>query len=204
MPRDYAQRGNNNRRQARGRSKAASKAGLPGWVWLIAGLSAGLAVAAFVYITRPVDKVQIAQAEPAPTKAPRVLADKNAPIPIPPKEKPRFTFYEILKNQEVVVPKEETRKPTAPRPSPGATPPPGGSDSYIVQVASFRGQADADRLKANLALLGIESRIESITIDGKDTYYRVRVGPERDWNKVQTTMARLDENGIEGLLIKLQ
>lgn len=196
MARDYAQRGGRHRGQARGRGTSA-RSGLPGWIWMVVGLSAGLVVAAFVYISRPVEQKTIVRTAPVPAP---VKADSNAPIPLPPKEKARFTFYEILKSQEVVVPKEEVRKPGAPQP--GAAP--AGSDSYIIQVASFRGQADAERQKASLALIGIESRIESVTIDDKDTYYRVRVGPENDWRKVQTTMARLDENGIEALLIKLR
>lgn len=197
MARDYAQRGGGSRRQARGRSSGNGN-GLPGWVWLAAGLSAGLAVAAFVYISRPPSEpmVQVTEAETRPAKA---GPNKNAPIPLPPKEKARFTFYEILRDQEVVIPKEATR---------AATPPPAvaaaGDGSYIIQVASFRAQTEADRQKASLALIGIESRIESVTIDGKDTYYRVRIGPETSWNKVQTTMARLDENGIDAMLIKLK
>lgn len=197
MARDYAQRGGGSRRQARGRSSGNGN-GLPGWVWLAAGLSAGLAVAAFVYISRPPSEpmVEVVESQKKPA---RPSADKNAPIPLPPKEKARFTFYEILRDQEVVIPKEATR---------AATPPPAvaaaGDGSYIIQVASFRAQTEADRQKASLALIGIESRIESVTIDGKDTYYRVRIGPESSWNKVQTTMARLDENGIDAMLIKLK
>jgi cell division protein FtsN len=196
VARDYAQRGRSNSRQARGRG-SSKRSGLPGWIWMVVGLSAGLVVAAFVYISRPVEQKTIVRTEPVVEPA---KTNKNAPIPLPPKEKPRFTFYEILKNQEVVVPKDAARDAAAP--APGAAP--AGNDSYIIQVASFRAEADADRQKASLALIGIESRIESVTIDGKDTYYRVRVGPENDWRKVQTTMARLDENGIEALLIKLQ
>jgi cell division protein FtsN len=198
VSRDYAQRGSGSRRQARGRGGASKRGGLPGWAWLFAGLSVGLAIAAFVYISRPAPPPP-QPVDSAPLKAERA-PDRNAPIPLPPKEKPRFTFYEILKNQEVVVPKDQVRSATAP--APGAAP--AGSDSYIIQIASFRAQADAERQKASLALLGIESRIESVTIDGKDTYYRVRFGPENDWRKVQTTMTRLDENGIEALLIKLK
>jgi cell division protein FtsN len=53
-------------------------------------------------------------------------------------------------------------------------------------------------------LLGIESKVESVTIDGKDTYYRVRVGPEHDWNRVQLLMSRLEDNGVASLLVKVQ
>ncbi|MES0873890.1 SPOR domain-containing protein [Sinimarinibacterium thermocellulolyticum] len=196
MSRDYAQRSRSSGRQARARG-AAVRAGLPGWIWLVVGLSVGLVVAAFVYISRPVEHKTLVRTEPAATPA---KPDQNAPIPLPPKEKPRFTFYEILKNQEVVVPKDAARDANAP--AAGAAPT--GGERYVIQVASFRAQADAERQKASLALIGIESRIESVTIDGKDTYYRVRIGPENDWRKVQSTLARLDENGIEALLIKLQ
>ena len=36
--------------------------------------------------------------------------------------------------------------------------------------------ADADRRQASLALLGIESRIQRVTVDD-DVYHRVRIGP---------------------------
>lgn len=218
MSRDYAQRGGGNRQQARGRSggKGKSGGGLPGWVWMFAGLSVGLAVAAFVYISRPMNgnavpvfeapeagEAVTAEEEPEATSKPRQserpASDKKAPITLPPKEKARFTFYEILRDQEVVIPQEAVK---------GDKPPPAvaaaGEGSFVIQVASFRAEAEAERQKAALALIGVESRIESITIDGKDTYYRVRIGPESNWKKVQTTMARLEENGVSAMLIKLK
>lgn len=201
MARDYAQRGNGGRRQAKSKK---SSGGVPGWIWLLAGLSFGLAVAAFVYIRRPMDHTLSpqqtaatadARTEPAPA-ATNERKPKPKALPLPPKEKDRFTFYEILKNQEVVMPPEEAKAKQPPRAA--------GGGSYVIQVASFRSQEEADKQKASLALLGVESRIESVTIDGKDTFYRVRVGPDRDWARVQTTMSRLEANGIQALLVKLQ
>lgn len=200
MARDYAQRSAGARRQARGRSGGGPSSGMPGWVWLAAGLSVGLAVAAFVYVSRPpapaLMQAEPAEAEPAATPGKK----KNGAIALPPKEKPRFTFYEILRDQEVVLPKEQAQA-SAP---PGAPPAAAGEGSFVIQVASYRAQAEAERQKAGLALIGIESRIETVTIDGKDTYYRVRIGPDSNWSRVQSTMARLDENGIDALLIKLK
>ncbi len=201
MPRDYAQR-SSPRRQATTRGRAQPKP-MPGWVWLIAGLSFGLAIAAFVYIARPAPELARAD-QPAPVVAAQKPAPaKNAPIPLPPKEKPRFTFYEILRDQEVVVPEEQKRSAKAPKASAPATTS-AGTEQYVIQVASFREQKEAERQKASLALIGIESRIESVTIDGKDTYYRVRVGPESNWQKVQATVARLDDNGVDAMVIKLK
>ncbi|TJY55171.1 SPOR domain-containing protein [Sinimarinibacterium sp. CAU 1509] len=201
MSRDYAQR-SSPRRQATSRGHAKPKA-MPGWVWLLAGLSFGLAIAAFVYISRPAPELARSD-EPSPViAAKKPAAAKNAPIPLPPKEKPRFTFYEILRDQEVVVPKEQTRSAKAPKVD-APTAADSSTEQYVIQVASFREQKEADRQKASLALIGIESRIESVTIDGKDTYYRVRVGPESSWSKVQATVARLDDNGIDAMVIKLK
>ncbi len=214
MARDYAQRGGNNRNQARGRSSGgkgrgakSGGSGMPGWVWLVAGLSVGLAIAAFIYIQRPTGPMrattppaQISVDEPfieKPKPQPSPRSKKEA-IQIPPKEKERFTFYEILKGQEVVLPSEVAKAPAPPASVDT------GTGSYIIQVASYRSQADADKQKASLALVGIESRIESVTIDNKDTFYRVRVGPERDWKRVQTIMSRLEENGIQAMLVKLK
>lgn len=205
IARDYAQRPAKSRRQATNRNTRARKGGgsapVPGWVWLVAGLSFGLAIAALVYILRPAPTLSPAQtADTARTASP---APKPTPaIQLPPKEKPRFTFYEILRDQEVVIPDEDSRSAKPPKPRQSETP--AKDSSYVIQVASFRSQKDADRQKAALALIGIESRIESVTIDGKDTYYRVRIGPEANWSRVQSTMARLDENGIDALLIRLQ
>ncbi|MFA5940505.1 MAG: SPOR domain-containing protein [Sinimarinibacterium sp.] len=200
MARDYAQRSSGNRRQAKGRNGGGPSSSMPGWVWLAAGLSVGLAVAAFVYVSRPpaqpLMQAESAEAEPVATPGKK----KNGAIPLPPKEKARFTFYEILRDQEVVLPKEQAQA-SAP---PGAPPAAVGEGSFVIQVASYRAQAEAERQKAGLALIGIESRIETVTIDGKDTYYRVRIGPDANWPRVQSTMARLDENGIDALLIKLK
>lgn len=206
MARDYAHRGGA-RRQTRGKSGG----GVPGWVWLIAGLSVGLAVAAFVYIKRPVDAPPLAQTGddeklPAAASGKPARGGKPGALPLPPKEKERFTFYEILKNQEVVLPSEAAKSAQPPATpanagaAPDATP---NSGSYIIQVASYRSQTEAEKQKAGLALLGIESRIESVTIDGKDTFYRVRIGPDRNWPRVQATMARLEANGVQALLVKL-
>lgn len=192
MGRDYAPRG------ARPRPPKRSTGGLPGWVWLVAGLSLGLAVAALVYIARPTAAPAASPAEDARSKP--AVREKSGALTLPPQEKPRFTFYELLPNQEVVVPREE--------PSPGsgksAPKPPPSDGTYLIQVASYRSQGDAERQKASLALVGVESRIETVTIDGRDTYYRVRVGPVQGAAQAHSTMVRLEENGVSALLVKVQ
>lgn len=223
MSRDYAQRsGAKPRRQTR--KSNSRNSGVPGWVWLIAGLSFGLAIAAFVYIKRPTTAPMPTQARDDSAAAskpdddkPRKKGGKAAAVELPPKEKERFSFYEILKNQEVVLPNDAAKSPqppSTPPPSNPVTPAPAASSgataaapantgTYIIQVASYRSQTEAEKQKASLALIGVESRIESVTIDNKDTFYRVRIGPDSNWSHVQTTMSRLESNGIQALLVKV-
>lgn len=194
MARDYANNSRGGgRRQTRSRG---SSNGMPGWIWLLLGLAIGLAVAAFVYIKRP---AQVLPGIEAALKVAEPAAKSRKPketLKLPPKEKPRFTFYELLPSEEVVVPRGEDK--TVAKPAAGDT------ASYIIQVASYRSKDEAERQKASLALLGIESRIESVTIDGSDTFYRVRVGPLKDFGKVQIITSRLEDNGIEALVVKVK
>lgn len=201
---DYAQRGGN-RSQTKPKGRGGKgRSSLPGWIWMVLGLSFGLAVAALVYITRPAQPLpgQGAKAEvPAdvaakPAARPEAANGKQQPIKLPPKEKPRFTFYDILPGQEVIVPDNVT--------APAGKALPGDDGIYVIQVAAYRTQADADAQKARLALIGVESRIEKVTIDNKDTYYRVRVGPEKSLAKAHTLMARLEQNGVQGVLMKVK
>ena len=72
---------------------------------------------------------------------------------------------------------------------------------YLIQVGSFKERAEAEQQKANLALLGIETRIEKVTIDNDQTWYRVRIGPEKDQRRVENILARLEENDIKALVM---
>ena len=248
--RDYAAR---NRKSSRGKP---SGGGLPGWVWAFVGLSVGLVIAVFVYISRPTETPlrgtsasldvgdpetaselvngkrfkpneieDIADRKAAAAKAraksqAEKPADKDDKIAVPPKEKSRFTFYELLPSQEVLVPSQadgKTRPGAAPPPAnaaapgsstaanaPGAVKAQPGSDTFIIQVASYKAEAEAERQKAALALIGVESRIEKVTIDNRDTYYRVRVGPVKDEAKARDTLAQLESNGINGMLVRVK
>jgi cell division protein FtsN len=182
MPRDFAHRDGGGRQTA-GR-------GLPGWVWLIAGIALGFVGAAGYYISRPTD-VQ-AVLEPLGDK---VKAGRKK-ITIPPKEPSRFAFYELLPNYEVVIPKEAL-KPESKTPAVHATP----QGQYLIQVGSFRDRKEAEQQRANLALLGIESRVEKVTIDNEQTWYRVRIGPEKDQRRVENILGRLEENEIKAMVM---
>lgn len=148
-----------------------------------------------------------------------------------PPTKPRFDFHQILPEMEVVVSdeelsvappveptpppkppqKKEAAKPKQPKPQQAAKPeqsapqkkPAADGASYLVQIASFRQTADAERLKARLALLGVQARIQQVTVNGK-AYHRVRAGPYKGKQEVNKTRSMLSSNGLESIAIKLK
>ncbi|MEJ2619591.1 MAG: SPOR domain-containing protein [Candidatus Thiodiazotropha sp.] len=125
--------------------------------------------------------------------------------------KPNFEFYTILPEMEVVIPDEEIVAPEPPvtphRPAPSenhqASREP-SSGGYILQMGSFRKHQDADRLKAKLALIGIEAKIQRVSINNRDTYHRVRSGPYRTKSQLNSARKLAKQNGITSLVIKLK
>ena len=99
----------------------------------------------------------------------------------------------------MVIPKEAFG--SKPVPAPDANAPATSAGRYLIQVGSFKDRGEAEQQKANLALLGVESRIEKVTIDNKQTWYRVRIGPEKDQRRVESILARLEENDIKALVM---
>ena len=72
----------------------------------------------------------------------------------------------------------------------------------MLQAGSFSAYSDADRRRAQLALQGIESTIQRVTIDDK-TYHRVRIGPIDDLDKLNLLRSRLRAAQIDVLRIRL-
>lgn len=174
----------------------------PGWVWMLFGLSLGLVVAAAIYIgdrQAPLPVAATAEQAPAPAPVEPVVDSPSEPAPATDEPHPSagFDFYDMLPAFEVVIPEVETNATRATRAT--AVEEPG---SYELQAGSFRELADADRMQANLALLGIESRIQRVAIDD-DIYHRVRVGPTEDLADLNQIRRRLWDAEIEFLTIQL-
>lgn len=179
--------------------------GPPGWLWFTAGLTVGLAVAAIVYLSDNAQRGYPPAAEVQMQDA-RGVAKSDAENPPPPRR--RYDFYTLLPELEVVVPEAEVPAPEAAETP--ATPPteeaPKPSDpgvGYILQAGSFKKMEQADRLKANIALLGIEADIQSVSVDN-DTWHRVRIGPYPDMAEVGRIRERLNQSRIETLLLKVR
>src|SRR5690606_22661343 len=88
----------------------------------------------------------------------------------------------------------------APAPTPAAT----SQDNqarYILQAGAFGASGDAEAVKARIALLGLNARVESALIKDK-TVYRVRLGPDGTPPELASAKAKLANVGLPALAIK--
>ena len=103
----------------------------------------------------------------------------------------------MLPNFEVVIPEEE---PDVSQDR--SVEPIQETGTYVLQAGSFADSSDADRRRAELALLGIESRIQRVSIDER-TYHRVRIGPINDLDELNLLRSQLRRADIDVLRIRL-
>ncbi len=189
MPRDYKHRA----------QKKKAKKPLPGWLWLITGLLLGAFLMGLFWLRDQPADVGGAWVGAKPDHPPQGKTPLARRPEVPPPPKPRFDFYTLLPKMEVVVPDDELDQ----EPVPAARGVDGGAATYLVQLGSFRKTADADRLKAQLALLGFEAKVVSARISPRDIRYRVRSGPYRGKDALNTARRRLADNGFKGMVIRV-
>jgi cell division protein FtsN len=188
VPRDY-----------KNRPRPRAKQGAPGWAWLLVGLAIGLFVAFLIYLRGHQGKEGLtAVASPsverqAPTPKAEPEDKKSAP-------KPRFEFYTILPEMEVPV----ATKPLPRRGDKEGKHAEEATGRYLLQVASFKSHQEADRLKASLALLGMEARIQTVSIDGEQTWHRVRLGPFSSLAEANEVRRRLNANDLDAVILKVK
>ncbi|MCX7148192.1 MAG: SPOR domain-containing protein [Rhodocyclales bacterium] len=138
-------------------------------------------------------------------------ATAQTPAPLPGKpgdkavDRQRFEFYGIL---------EGNKQPSTPGAAVPATPLPGvsiapavevkpaPSETFFLQVGAFQKAADADNLKAKLALTGLEASVQEVSVPEKGTMHRVRVGPFRDPEEMNRARTLLSQSGVQGTVIK--
>lgn len=164
-----------------------SRRGNPILSGLMIGLMVGLVMAIIVFLWvkssnpfRSSDKIpsQSSTVSPAPDAPPE-------PAPAP-----AYDFYKVLPGDTPTAPPDPlpTKKPDHPR--------------YYLQAGAFQNADDADNLKAQLALLGIEAQIQTGVVADKGVLHRVRIGPFAAMDAVNSTRSLLVQNNIDADLVK--
>lgn len=206
MPRDYKTRATRKRKKS-----------LPGYVWLLSGLAIGLFIAFIVYLDKQPDndknfgsavqeeleKLKLQQKKKTTKKA-EPAKDKTTTE----KKEQKFNFYTILPELEVFIPESETRPPDSPtktksHKSTNKTTKPPTNKQYVLQVGSFQSLSDAEKLKANVAFLGLSAHIQHVTVN-KQTWHRVRTGPYKSKQLLYRSQKTLKKNDIHAISMELK
>jgi cell division protein FtsN len=184
------------------------------WPAFVAGAVCGLGVA---WVVGRVDLPTLRGKAPEPVAQVESPATDTAPTA----RRPRFEFYTLLPELEVVVPEPPPPRPATPPapppdgiaalPSTPAPPEPGpptgapaAGEAYMLQVGSFQRAGDAERLKASLALIGLQASVQRVTIDGEQTWHRVRLGPYTDPARLDAARARLREHDYQAMVLRIR
>ena len=166
--------------------KPAAKSQVPGWVWLFTGIVTGLFIAFLAHLAEITPQSQ-EQAKKVAGSKPKTKTQSKQDKPTT-----SFEFYTLLPEREVIVPVEESSDSDKPK----------EQIIYILQAGSFKSAADADRLRAKLILLGMDTKVEEVTGKGDGTWHRVQVGPFVSRSKLSKARNTLISNNIETLLLK--
>lgn len=116
---------------------------------------------------------------------PSMPAAATPSAPSTPAEAPKYEFHPATP--------AGTANPQAAEPASGI--------AYFLQAGAFGNAADADEVKARLALLGFEAKILAAQ-EGGTVLYKPRIGPYKSLDELNRARARLTQGGIETMLVK--
>lgn len=195
------------------RSPGLRKAGRGGTLLgVFVGLVLGLALAAGVAFF--LGRSGLTTSMPAPGAAkdsPRSGKSEGVVTNAAP-DKPRFDFYKILpgtddakattKGYEKPVERPVEKGSQAAGKTPEAPPASAAGERFWLQAGAFAAQADAEDLKARLALSGWEAAIQSASLPDQSVRYRVRLGPFDNTDQLNKTKTELTKRGFDVAVIK--
>jgi cell division protein FtsN len=167
-----------------------------GWAGFGTGLGLGLAVALGVHlydrnqVPIPVEPIPAAAQSPASASASDDGAVTTADTPA----EPELDFYDMLPKQEVEVPGSSGKKTS----SAARTPLPTGD--AILQAGAFKQSTEAEKMQAQLALVGISAKIQRASVDD-ETWYRVRIGPIATVEELRVIQSKLREAEISATAV---
>jgi cell division protein FtsN len=211
------------------RYQGHSKKPIPGWLWLACGLAIGAFVVLLMKLEPGDDKIKRVKPEVAQKAAQKAATDAADPV------KPKYDFYTLLPESEVIVPPDslpatpvtpeqaakidaaravaalngQVPPPAPPVAVPAPAPPANAATlakaplttQYFLQAGSFRKQADADRVRAQIILLGQAVQVESGTVRD-EVWYRVLVGPFASKAQLAGAQKQLAASGFGNLLLQ--
>lgn len=211
------------------RYQAPAKKPVPGWVWMVCGLVIGGFIAFLMQLEPGRKDIQRETAENK--KAASEHPQPNTPATAPQPVKPKYDFYTLLPESEVIVPPDALPPADAPKPPEqkpvtpeeaakidaaraeaalnGQTPPPPPvvvakapvTTQFFLQAGSFRKREDADKVRAQILLLGQNVQVESGKVR-EENWFRVLVGPYASREQLASAQKQLAASGFSNLLLQ--
>ncbi|MBU6187996.1 MAG: SPOR domain-containing protein [Betaproteobacteria bacterium] len=178
---------------------------------IVIGLAVAVAVA--VFVTRAplpfVNKVVRSGDRIVEPRTPAEAPDPNRPSAARqrPADAPAPAARSAGETPPAGTPAPAASPDRAPAASVGAAPAGDGAEAatermlYVLQAGAFRLADDADNMKAKLALIGLEARVQPAEVNGQRVF-RVRIGPYVNLDDLNRARARLEENGIESSVVR--
>jgi cell division protein FtsN len=168
-----------------------------GWLGLGAGLAVGLAVAGVVYLKDHKSDPGIAMATKSVKKRPHGNDPPEAADASVEEPAQSYDFYDRLPKFEVIVPEKDKDVHRDVKSVPETR-----HGTYIMQAGSYKNFADADRVRAQLALQGVEMRVQKVSLDS-DTWYRIRSNPISNLDQLNRMRAILRRGDVDALVIQV-
>lgn len=200
------------------RYQAPSRKPVPGWVWSICGLVIGGFVMFLMNLEPGGEEIKRAKDAPKQKEQPKRPASTSGQS-----AKPKYDFYTLLPESEVIVapeaPKPEPPKAVTPEEAAkietaraeaalnGQVPPPPPTvakapvTQFFLQAGSFRKKTEAEKVRAQIILLGQDVRVENVTVRDED-WYRVMVGPYANRDQLAQAQKALAASGYSNLLLQ--
>jgi cell division protein FtsN len=73
---------------------------------------------------------------------------------------------------------------------------------YVLQAGSYRNEADADRVRAQLSMQGIDAKVQRVAVDS-DVWHRVRIGPITKLDDLNKLRKQLQAADVDALVIRV-
>jgi cell division protein FtsN len=166
------------------------------WREFAVGLAVGLSLSLFVLIWQNYREKHPAKVA-TDTPKPEPRADKPGAAVDAEEGAKNYDFYDMLPKFEVVVPEKEREVASDRGGAPAPIERPG---VYVLQAGSYRQQADADRIRAQLKMQGIDANVQRVAVD-EDVWHRVRIGPITDLAELNRMRARLRAADFDDALV---
>ena len=162
------------------------------------GVLAGVVAASLTFVYAGGRARHSADRADAPRPDPHHAAASADADPTAAKPAEKYDFYEMLPNFEVVVPEKDKDVKRDP-PAAAKIERPG---VYVLQVGSYRNQADAERVQRQLALQGVQSKVQRVAVDA-DVWHRVRIGPISNLDELNKVRRQLQAAEVNAIVVRV-